>query len=342
MIALLFLLFFIIACLSIIPFKIIQVRDVIFFLLSIILIFVAGLRDSDVANDYGVYLNYWSYREIKEQVELSFVLLVNILKNDLGLSSVYLFIVYAILGVGTKMYAIKKLSINVFLAALIYLSHYYILHEMTQIRIGTATGFLLIALYFKLQKKYFGFAAFFILAVFFHYSAAIGIVILLLNNKNIKYFYYVIPLGYILYLLNSKLNISIPIPYFQDKIDVYNEMKKYGMNDSDKINVFNFVFLTRILILYFLFYKAKSISKYNENIYVYIKIYTLSLFSFLFLADIPAFSFRISELFGVVEIILFPLIVYAFRNKFLGTMIVISIALAFICIDIYYNNYIYN
>jgi len=342
MIATLFFLFASLIIISLFSFKINFIKRILFVLLGVIFILIAGFRGDNVANDYGVYMDYWGYRTITDAVEVSFIWIKSFLKNYLEVSHLYLFLTYAFFGVTAKFYAIDKLSKHVFLALLVYLSHFYILHELTQIRIGAASGFFLIAVYYRLQKQYKACLLFLLIAIFFHYSSFVGIIILVLNDKKIKYFYFLVPLGYVLYYFNNQFNISIPIPYFQSKLEAYKEMKKYGLNDSDQINVFNFVFLVRILILYLFFLRAKAISEYYPHVYTFIKIYSISLFSFLFLADIPAFSFRIQEFFGVIEIILLPCLVYAFPKKTYGKIIVVFIALGFLLIDLYYNKYVFN
>lgn len=339
MIAIIFFIFGLVLFVSLFPMKFSLVQKILMILLGIILILVAGFREDDVTNDYKVYLSFWTQRDLEGEVELSFIWLRDILRHQLLLPPVYLFLTFATLGVGTKIYAINKLSIYPFLALLIYVGHYYILHELTQIRIGVSAGFFLIAIYYKIEKKIYHTLLFLILAFFFHYSAVIGIILFILNNKDSKFYYFLIPLGYVIFFFNNQLNISIPIPYVQQKMEAYQEMKKWGV--GDEINVFNFVFLVRILLLYILFFYAKRISVYNENVYLLLKIYAISLFSFLFLSDNPAFSFRIQEFLGIVEIILLPLIAVIFRNKSFGKLFVILIAIGFIFIDIFYNKYIF-
>lgn len=339
MIVLIFLIFALILYISFFPIKVRRIEDIILITLGIILIFVAGLRADDVTNDYNVYLKFWQQRNLKGDVEFSFVWIKDFLKNYLHLPPQYLFLTFAALGVSSKFIAIRKLAAYPFLALLVYLSHYYILHELTQIRIGVASGFFLLAIYFKIKNNIKLTILFLCLSVVFHYSAAVGFIILFLNDKKRVFYLMLIPIGYLLYFLNNQLSITIPIPYIQEKMEIYDEMKKYGV--GDEINVFNFVFLSRILILYFLFYKAKVIAEFIPHIYVFLKIYTISIFSFLLLSGNAVYSFRIQEFFGIIEIVLIPTIVFAYKKKIMGKLLVIGIAFSFILIDIYYNEFIF-
>lgn len=341
MISTVFFIFFVVLFISFFPIKFRVINNTIIIAVGLVLILIAGLRDNDVASDYSVYMMFWQQRDLTGLVEQSFIWIRQLLKDDLSLPSIYLFLVYAIIGVGTKIYAINKISPYPFLCILVYIGHYYILHDLTQIRIGAGAGFFLIAIYYKTQQNLRLTILFLCIATFFHYSAAVGFILLFLNNKSVKFYYFLIPLGYLLYFFNTQVEFNIPIPYIQQKIDIYKEMKKYGLNKSDEINLFNFVLLARILIVYFLFYCSKKISQHYEYIYLFVKIYCISLFAFVFLADNPSFSFRIQEFLGIIEIVLIPLLAFAFTRRFWGKLLVVSIAFTFICIDIFYNNYIF-
>lgn len=337
MIEQIFLIFFMVSFLCILPIK----KEFIkwpLILVCLILIYFAAYRDQNSVNDYKIYLNFWNYRDIYGTVETSFVVIRDILKYYFYFDYYSMFFVFAFLGVSTKFYSISKLSPFAFYSVLIYIGHYFILHELTQIRIGVASGFFLIAIYFRIQKRILLTLIFLGAAIFFHYSTALGIIILFLKNKKSKLYYYLIPIGYTLYFLNTRLNINISIPYIQDKLNAYNEIKNLGM--GDEINVYNAVFLFRIGLFYFLMFNEERLYKYYNGSGLLIKIYGLSLFMFLFLANIPAFSFRIQEFFGVVEIVLIPLIIYLFPKPFIGKIFVVLIAFIFLILDIYYNTYL--
>lgn len=319
--------------------KVRKIENILLVLFGVVLVLMAGFRADDVSNDYVVYLNFWHQRVIDGDVEFSFVIIREFLKNYLHLPPQYLFLTFAFLGVSLKLIAIRKFAAYPFLALLVYLSHYYILHELTQIRVGVAAGFFLIAIYYKSIQNIRLTVFFLLLAVLFHYSAVVGFLILVLDDRKRIFYYFLIPLGYVMFFVNNQFSITIPIPYIQDKMEIYDEMKKYGI--GEEINVFNFVFVARIVLLYFIFYKARVIEKFVPNIYFLLKVYAISLFSFLLLSGNAVYSFRIQEFFGVVEIILVPTLVFAFRSRMPGKLLVIAIALSFILIDIYYNEYIF-
>ncbi|MFC0428817.1 EpsG family protein [Chryseobacterium scophthalmum] len=316
------------------------ITNIVLLLLGLALALIAGFRDKGFDKDYYIYKAFWMTTKLKGNVEYSFYLIRNFIKSDLGLGFQYLLLIYAIIGVTIKFVAIKKLSPLVWGSFLIYVSNYYMLHEFTQIRIGVATGFLLLSLIYLADKKYITFYVFAGLAILFHQSCFLVVMFPLFANseKNLKFYYWIIPFGYFFYFFNTVMDIKIPIPSIQEKIDFYEVATESGFMKESKTNVFNALFLIRIVIFYGLLYYTKKISEHFTNIYLLIKLYAISLFLFIFLSKIPVFSFRIQELIGVVEIIIIPCLIYIFPKqfKFLGLILVFSIALVFFLMNIYY------
>lgn len=345
MVIILFILFASLLALYVLDFKNETVKNIITIILAIILICLAGFRAKDLDYDYYVYRDFWRTNKLLGNVEFSFYLIREFVKNTLNLGFQYLLLIYAVLGVSFKFAAIRKFAPFLWGSLLIYLSHYFLLHEFTQIRIGVATGFLLLSLYYLTNKNYIVFFIFAGFAIFFHQSTFFIILFPLLTNseKKITYYYWLIPIGYFLYFFNTYSGFTIPIPGIQDKIDFYEKATKSGFLKETKTNVFNALFLIRILIFYILLYYSKKISPHFNGFYLLMKIYSLSLFSFLFLAKIPVFAFRVQELLGVVEIILIPCLILIFSDKFryLGVGLIGAIALGMFLLDIYYVKLIY-
>jgi len=341
MITTLYIFFAVISFLIVFKSKNSKIRTGILVFMAILLIINAASRADDVSKDYSVYIYYWRLKFLKD-VEISFIHIRNLLKNVFQWPSISLFIVYAILGVSVKVYSIKLFTKYVFASLLVYLSHYYVLHELTQIRVGVASGFFLIGLYYIAERNFFKFLLFTCIAGYFHYSAFLALPLWFIYNdqRKLNIYPFLIPLGYIIYFAGSNLIVNLPIPYVQEKVRVYEQLRDLGFEDTDKINVFNAVFLMRVLILFVLFFFRKKILPENPYIFMLLKIYTISLFTFTALASIPAFAFRIQELFGVVEILLFPSLAFIFNNKVMGYALVILTALSVMSIDIFYGKLI--
>lgn len=66
------------------------------------------------------------------------------------------------------------------------------------------------------------------------------------------------------------------------------------------------------------------------------KIYILSAVFFLLFSDIPGFGFRGSEILGVVEIILIPMVVTVFSPSRLAVIFPVTIATIMIYVNLFY------
>ncbi len=337
MIATLLVVFFFIAVLVLMDIKNRIVSNILLGVIGIVLVLIAGFRPPDVGKDYYVYKNYWYTMNIQGTVEESFVIIRDILKYNLEYGITSLFITFAILGVSAKLWGIRVMAFNLYASVLVYFSHYYILHEFTQIRVGVATGIMLLSLYFIYKRNLAAFLTVALAAVIFHYSLVLLIPLYFLGNgKNLKVFYFLVPAAYIYYFMSSVLNFTIPIPYFQERIDAYQTLQDLGFIDVEEINVFNAVLLVRVVLLYTFMIFADRIAEQDNRIYILVKIYALSLFSFLFLAKMPVFAFRVQELLGVVEILLIPYVMILIPGKLPGKLALIGIALSFLLFDIFY------
>lgn len=341
MITIVFALAVIVAILILLEDHIWTYRIPIYLILCLILVLVAGFKDMDSVNDsYNYEYIFENYDDplLAKGVEFSYLWISRILYHCF--QDVHsIFLLYAFLGVSLKFIAFRKLSPIIFLPILFYISNYYLLHDLTQIRAAVASGFFILSIYyFDRDKKI---ALLLILcALFFHYSSAALLPLLFLNNKDIKgiykYFWaFLIPAGYMLYFLHISLFTFIPIPYIANKIEVYQNLAERGIAGSD-INVFNMVFLVRILCFYYNLYFLDTIKQFNHRTPILLKIDALSLFSFPALATIPALSFRISELLGIVEILLMTNILYTIKQRSIANAVVIGTAFTLLAINVFY------
>ena len=303
---------------------------------------VAGFRPDDVDHDYLNYVNLYgsSYDVTKELSFVAISYFVYYVFDDV----VFLFLIYAVLGVLFQLLAIRKLTELCFLSLLVYLSNYYLLHGMNQIRVAVAAGFFLLSLPCLQNGSRLRFLLYVLCATFFHYTAGVLALLAFFSNQPFKkwqYIFYssIIPLCYVVYFLNWDFLLALPIPYIEEKLEAYRYLQEQGL--WDEINVFNLVFLGKVAITYFLLWKNELIARSNPYVPILLKIEILSLASFVLFYNLPVLAFRLSELLGVVEVILFPLIVYTIKPDYISKGIVCALAMFFLFIGIYYNQVIY-
>lgn len=251
-----------------------------------------------------------------------------------------LFFVYALLGVGIKLLALRRLSPLFFLPLAIYMGNYYMLHELTQMRAGVAAALFLFAIPYLAQGRRWQAFLWMACAVLFHYSALSLLPLLLFNDKPINKWRRlamacVVPIGYALYLLNIDILTIFYIPVITDKIIIYQDLRDRGVL-GDQINVFNAVFLVKLLVYFYLLYFYETLVHYAKYISLLLKVMGLSIVIFLFFAGLPVVAFRASELYGVVDIVLYSYLFFTLRPLWFGRAIVVVVSLSLFAINVFY------
>ena len=312
------------------------------FALGLVMAFVAGLRPDGIDHDYNTYVDMY-YRSFSMTTEPTFLLIVSFVQfvcDDV----VLMFLIYALLTMLVLVRAIDKLTSLRALSLMYYLATFYLLHGMNQIRVAVAAGIFLLALPHLLdgnRKKYMLYIFF---AILFHYSAVVLLFLAVFNGKPLKKWHVYllalsVPAAYLIYFLKINLFVAVPIPYFEEKMMAYQRLQDSG-GQWDEINVFNLVFLARIAMFYFLLWKNRLVTEGNKYAAMLLKIEALAIFSFVSLYVIPVLAIRLSELFAIVEVVLFPLLFYTLKPARYGRLLVIGISVTLLLINLYYNKYI--
>lgn len=326
MISSIFILFSLISITSLIFIDESKHRYFFLYAIAIILILISGLRQPGIDLDYYNYEYSFKYgSSFNIRFEPAFFLIQSSIKF-ISDNPKYFFLAYAFLGVGIKFFSIKNLSKLWYLSILVYLSHYFILHEITQIRAGVASAISLYSIIYIYERNFKKFLLLSIIALSFHYSAIVFFPLYLLNPKafnKVKYLL-IIFTAFILGFIGVRFGYFvgfIPIPEIQNLFSMY--AKDVVLGAQGQLNLVSIPNLIKTCVIFLMIYNLDSISRANKYAYLLIKIYILSLISFIFFSDIPGIGFRISEFFGLVEILIIPFFVYFFRFKLLGILTVI-------------------
>ena len=297
-------------------------KTLILILIGILLILVAGLRPIGIDGDSLSYISvlHVSLSEANFiDKEPSFWMINELNKLLFAGNEQTFFLIFAILGVSLKILAIKKLSLLPFYSIFVYTCLYFILHEMTQIRVGVATAIFLLAIPDIYNRNFKSFIFKTVLAMMFHYSSVIMLLIYFLNpyKINFKIFFFLPLIGIVFMFIGINiitiLNLFLFLlpDFLANKIELY--ILLFDDGKFSEINVFNFYYgslfvLYYIMILYHNYFK----SQYDV---LFLKIFALMLFFFYFSTAIPVLAFRVSEFFGVVFIILIPHFALIFKQN---------------------------
>ena len=298
--------------------------------LCIILILFCAFRTIGVDPDSESYEEIFKSHENNPKllVEPSFLFFSEIVKgvtDDVH----YLFLIYAILGITIKFYALRQLSPWYFLPLVIYFSNYFILHDFIQIRAGIASAMLLLAIKPLSEGNKKRAVVYFLIANVFHYSSLVFYPFLFFSNNLSKIWKYalimIMPIGAILFLLRLDFISVLPIPYIQDKIDMYKSLTERGF--FQEFNLKNVTLWIQYAIILYSLYFYDTILEKCPALPLLLKITAYSMFFYFAFSSISVVAGRFQELIGIVELALFPYVCYTFRPQYYGKIAVCFIAI---------------
>lgn len=314
---------------------------IVYCFISFFLFYIAAFRESGVDRDYEVYVSAFKGDNISTTIfEPSFIFITFLVKNFLNSNVKYLFLIYAIFGVLLKTYAIKKITHFEFLSLLLYISYYFSLHELTQIRVGASCTFFLLSLPFLYHRNAKIFFPLITIAFLFHFSAIILFLLWFLNTNNINksrwilLLFFSVLFGVFFKTFLSNVFDNYSLGFFEQKILSYN------IENNTDYNVFNLWQILKLILLTIVLFKINLIYFYNKYIYLLVKIYLISIIFYYGFAFNPTLSGRINDLLGITEIIIFPNIIYIINPKFIARIVIVLLGFSLLYLNLYYNKII--
>ena len=298
--------------------------------LCIILILFSAFRTIGVDPDSEAYEEIFMSGENNPKllIESSVLFISDILKrftDDVH----FLFLVYAILGITIKFYALRQLSPWYFLPLAIYFGNYYILHDYIQIRAGVASAMLLLAIKPLSEGNKKKAIVYFLIANVFHYSSLVFYPILFFSNSLSRTWKYVLiaimPVGAILFILRLDFLSTFPMPYIQEKLDMYKTLTENGTLEEFTLKNVP-LWIQYAIILYSLYFYDTILEK-CPALPLLLKITAYSMFFFFAFSSVSVVAGRFQELIGIVELALFPCVCYTIHPQTYGKIAVCFIAL---------------
>lgn len=261
--------------------------------------------------------------------EPSFLFIANLCKliaNDVHV----LFFIYASIAISIKFYSIKLNSEYLFLPLIIYFGNYFILHDYTQVRVSVASAFLLLSIHPLANGNKKKTALCLLCALLFHYSSMVLFIILFFGNKTLSKAWKtallcMIPIGIVMFILKLDLITSIPFETVQKKVEMYRLLTDNGT--FEPLSLKSPFLWTKILMMVYGIVFYDTIYERCPILPLLLKINGLSILFFFAFSTIPVLGGRIHELFGVVEILLFPTIFNTIRPTWAAKSIVCTIGI---------------
>lgn len=305
-------------------------------IIFIVLFSVAIFREIGFDQDSLMY--YYMFRNDEIKTEISFQLITKVIKNILHGDFFYILVFYAFIAMFIKFYFINKTTDFIIFSTLLYFSYFFLLQEMTQIRAGVASAFLMLVVKNIIDKKINYAIFFFLLAILFHTSSIAFFPIFFLATKSLnKKMYIVLIIGsYLIYPYINNFTEILSIYINNDRIIA--KANSYGLDNGKRLNIFNAWQIIRIVFSLLFVFFSKKLQLKNEYSILLIKLYLISTCVFVLLSDNPVFAGRISDLYAATDIVLIPFLLYLIPQKFriLYKMVIILVAFSYFYLNMYY------
>jgi hypothetical protein len=301
------------------------------------LFFIAAFRVENIDRDYGTYVSaFYEDNVLTSIFEPTFLFFSFFIKTFLYEKVIFLFIFYAIIGVLLKLYSIFRISDFPLFSLLLYFSYFFTLQEMTQIRIGAALSIFFFSLPYLLKRDYKFFFLFVSISFCFHFSTIILAPLVFLNSQKINKSHWLIFL--VLSILVTFFSNAFLINFFEtfDFIFFQNKINAYAGNNNAELNIFNFWIILRISFSLLLLFKIDYLFKYNKYSILLLKIYFLSICFYYIFSYNPVFASRINDILGIVEILLFPSILYIIKPKYIAKSLLIVYSAFFLYLNLFH------
>ncbi len=339
-VALLFAILAVIAVLAFFEDEEMQSRGWLLMALAIVLTLYVAFRPEGIDKDYNAYLGYFrNSTGVSASLTEPTFKMINGIARALQ-APILLFVIYAFLAVPLKIYAIKRLSPYWYLSIMLWVTHLFIIQEMTQIRVAVASGVFLFALPFLAEGKKMKYLLLAVVALFFHYSALVLLPLAIFGNKDLSRFFrcilVVVPiLIYAFPFAGMDLLKLIPIPLLQQKLQMYEELKIYEGGMWADINIYNALALIRLATYYILLWKYDYLKDKYPYMPILLKVFCYSICMYVGLSFLPPVAMRIEELIAIIDCVTFPFLAVLLRPHWLGRLLVVLYAICVLVANIF-------
>lgn len=310
------------------------------------MVFLATTKSIDHTADASAYELYFYKNDnplIEIMTEPTFIYLSRLVLS-LGGTIVTMFFIYACISIPLKIVCISKMTPHVFTALLIYIPIYFELQDMIQIRAAAAATFGLASLIPLAKKQYIIATILIIMGTLFHYSAAVYLLLLFIGNMKLSKRWRVsiatiLPFFIILSLLKKDLLSFVPSFLMYGKVGFYKEGTEGGAWGGSFSPYYMLYVFIKCIVLYAILYYYNLIISKNRYATILINAFTVSILIVFSLSTIPILAGRLSELFGIVDCIVFTFILYIVVPPYIAKLSVVFTGIYMILYAILFTEY---
>ena len=294
----------------------------------VLMVIISGTRPGTSVSDYRVYEHtFYNYDSLKNQLSMepTFLLLCQFF-NKMGGTIRWVIWVYAMISIPLKIYSLSKMMTPAvfFLAIPIYLGNFFQLHDCEQMRVAAALALGTYCYLLRMEGKKWMWIPFWLAAISMHHTAvALILPILITPNKRMgKYWKLsmigVILLGVVFWIVKVNPITTIPIPYIEAKMILYELAISNG--EHPDILVYHPIVLLRIITFCYVLYFYDTIYEHLKCINLVLICEAIGLFCWFGLSTLSVFAVRMSELFEITEIIMFASVIYTVKPMWLAKL----------------------
>ena len=299
-------------------------KIVILAVLATLMVLLATTKSIDHTADGTIYEHiFYNNDEILTQLttEPTFLWLSRLVLA-LGGGLIWMFLIYALIAIPTKLKALYGMTPYIFTALIIYIPIYYELHDLIQIRAAAACAFLLLALNPLSNKRYWRATLLMIIAILFHYSSVVFIPFLFIGNRQLGYnsrlvVACVIPVCFVIYLMGKDLFSLIPSSILGGKLDYYQKTSEKGEWEMALLYK-NVYFMLKVAMMYLCLYFYNHIVENNRLAPLLLNLFLASILSPMLFSTIPVIASRVSDMYGIIDCIVFTFALYLFSPRYLA------------------------
>ena len=280
---------------------------------SLVLSYIVFVHDIEINPDRQNYINYVIYivdggTAPIEPIWYFIIYFINFFSSAEFVHNLFI-IVVALASILLKLMIFDKYGGSLVGCMTMYLSYYFLVYDIVQIRIGLAVCFLYLSWFRLKEQKFNTFLLYGLMATLSHLSCLIFITGLVFVSKSqsswgewIKRLLYLTPFAaasifYPYYLVDS-------ISFFANTLEIGKLIEYLGNFENDGFTRISYIRVLPYLLLLLIFLVGFKHWKHDINIILLVRILILGVFIFLILSPVPVFAYRISDMYLFSSILL--------------------------------------
>lgn len=257
-----------------------------------------------------------------------------------------IFFIYAAITIPVKTKTLYTLTPYIFTALVLYIPVYFELHDMIQIRASAASTCLLLSIFPLSKGQHWKAFICIICGILFHYSAAAYLPFLLIGNRKFNLTTRIIvgalvPVCFAMYLLKLDWFSIMPSisPSIDYKLENYKASSEKGLWQELYPLYANIYYLAKCGMLYLCLIYYDYLTKKHSMAPLLISLFAASVLFLPSMATIPVIASRISDLYGLVDCIVFTFLLYLLDSKHIARAAIAIVGFYMIIYNILFTEY---